>query len=339
MATFVVKTADRFGVPVDGVFDELKAGRARIGWSYDDKLDLRKIKRKLKAGAPLDADEVGAKRCLGFLTRVEKGDTLIYPHQPARGQFAVVEVTGDYEYSDKDNAISGDFRSVRSCTFKTSASMHDDSVPSQLSFSMKKRGRFYRVYDTRPLNEFLDPEAGATPLKRIYKQIREKIREILPDAIRRQYSQQDLSRKFLPVLFEHMGYSSDVQEGPSEAGSDLVVSLDSPLLPETKEIRIGVQAFAYEGVVKTENLQGKLDQLLAGWEQNKLDYGVLLTTGSCGENGQDLVADHNKQTPHRQVRLIDGPELADLFRKYMKQSMGGTLQRTDLTAAAFGGGR
>lgn len=312
MATFVVKAMDRFGVPKDGVFDELKAGKARIGWSYDDKLDLRKIKHKLEAGSRLDADEADAKRCLGFLIRVEKGDTLIYPHQPARGQFAVVEVTGDYEYSDKDNAISGDFRSVRSCTFKTSASMYDDSVPSQLRYRLGRPGRFSEVSDTRPLHEFLDPEAGTTPLERIHKQIR----KFLPDAIRRQYSEHDLSREFLPVLFERMGYDSDVQEGPREAGSDLVVYLDSPLLPETKEIRIGVQAFAYKDVVTTKNLQGKLKQLLAGWEQNKLDYGVLLTTGNCGEDGRNLVAAHNKQTPDKQVRLIDGPELADLFRKY-----------------------
>ena len=312
MAAFVVKTMDQFGVPIDGVFDELKAGRARIGWSYDDKLDLRKIKRKLDMRLALDADEASAKRCLGFLTRVEKGDTLLYPHQPARGEFTVVEVTGDYEYSDKDKAISGDFRSVRSCTFKTSASMSDDSIPSQLCFALKKRGRLYRIYDTEPLREFLDPEAGATPLERIYR----RIRKILPDAIRSQYSQQDLSREFLPMLFERMGYSSDVQEGPSEAGSDLVVSLDSPLLPESREIRIGVQAFAYEGNVATTELQRKLNQLLDGWEQNKLDYGVLLTTGSCGEDARNLVTAHNKQTPDRQVRLIDGPELADLFRKY-----------------------
>ena len=118
------------------------------------------------------------------------------------------------------------------------------------------------------------------------------------------------------MLFERMGYDSDVQERPSEARSDLVAYLGSPLLPDTKKIRIGVRAFAYEGIVTTENLQGKLNQLLAGWEQNKLDYGVLLTTRSCGEDGRNLVADHNKQTPDRQVRLIDGPELADLFRKY-----------------------
>ena len=313
MATFVVKTFDQSSrVPINGVFDELKAGKARIGWSYDDKLDLRKINKKSKAGRTLDADEAGAKRCLGFLTRVEKGDMLIYPHQPARGMFAVVEVTGDYEYSDKDKAISGDFRSVRSCIFKTSAWMRDDSVPSQLGYQLGKPGRFYRIYDTKPLHEFFDPEAGTTPLERIYK----RLREVLPCAIRAQFSRQDLSRKFLPVFFERMGYNSDVQEGRSDAGSDLVVYLDSPLLPETKEIRIGVQAFAYKRTVTTKALQGKLHQLLEGWEQNKLDCGVLLTTGNCGEDGRNLVTAHNKENPDRQVRLIDGPELADLFRKY-----------------------
>ena len=38
-----------------------------------------------------------------------------------------------------------------------------------------------------------------------------------------------------------MGYSFVVQEGPAEAGSDIVVILGSPLLPDSVEIRIGVQ--------------------------------------------------------------------------------------------------
>ena len=158
MAAFVVKTKDPLKGPIDGVFDELKAGRARIGWSSDDKLDLQKIEDKLKMRARLDADEANAKRCLGFLTRVEKGDTLLYPHQPAEGEFTVVEVTGDYEYSDKDKAISGDFRSVRSCTFKTSASMYDDSVPSQLRRRLGRPGRFSEVYDIEPLREAAGPQ-------------------------------------------------------------------------------------------------------------------------------------------------------------------------------------
>ena len=78
---FVVKTAPSGGEPVAGVYDELKAGRARIGWSSQDNQDLRKIRDKR---AQSD-DERWARKCLGFLTRVEIGDRFVYPHQPRRG--------------------------------------------------------------------------------------------------------------------------------------------------------------------------------------------------------------------------------------------------------------
>ena len=82
--------------PIPGVFDELIDGRARIGWSYSDDLDLRLLHRKLEEGDELDEDEQHARRCLGFLTRVNADDYLLYPHQPDRGQFTVVQVKGDY---------------------------------------------------------------------------------------------------------------------------------------------------------------------------------------------------------------------------------------------------
>ena len=67
-AVFVVKAVDDDGQPIPGVFDELKVGRARIGWSYQDNLDLNLIHKKIKQGKVLDEDERNAKRCLGFLT-------------------------------------------------------------------------------------------------------------------------------------------------------------------------------------------------------------------------------------------------------------------------------
>ena len=75
---FVVKTV-KYGLPVLGVFDELKAGRARIGWSWLDNLDLRLLHEKIKRGEPIDGDEQDARRCLGFLTRVNPEDYLLYP--------------------------------------------------------------------------------------------------------------------------------------------------------------------------------------------------------------------------------------------------------------------
>ena len=148
------------------------------------------------------------------------------------------------------------------------------------------------------------------------QRIHDDLRGQLPKALHREFSRADLSRQFCRVLFDRMGYTTDVhvQEGPAEAGSDVVVTVDNPLLPG--EFRIGVQVFSYVGTVEEPALQSKLDQLLRGWEANSLDYGVLLTTGRCSEAAVTALDNHNKKKPSQLVRLIEGDDLADLFLKH-----------------------
>ena len=323
-SAFVVRAAVS-KVPIPGVFDELQAGFARIGWSYQDNLDLRLLRDKFEQEKPLDADEREAtRRCLGFLTRIEVGDYLLYPHQPATGHFSVVQVTGEYDYSTPEDGLEEDFRSFRPCMLITPdpVGMRDEIVPSHLHFRLGLQGVFYRIHDTSSFVSFLEelPQAGQrqasarASVRRIHNALREK----LPEAIHHQFARTDLSRRFCPELFERMGYSSQVQEGPAEAGSDIVLTIDNPLLP--CEFRVGVQVFSYEGSVEEWALQGKLDQLLGGWEDNSLDYGVLLTTGHCTEDASAALDDHNAKHPKRLVRLIQGNDLADLFLTYFPPS-------------------
>ena len=320
-SAFVVKAIND-GQPVPGVFDELNAGRARIGWSSEDNQDLRLIRDRRNQGENLTEEERAAKRCLGFLTRVEVKDYLLYPHQPERGRFSVVQVTGDYSYSTDSNVPDGSFRSFRPCSLKTPVpvDMYDEIVPSQIRHRLGRPGRFSQVYDTSSFFSFLKdlPEAGRRQdgsNRASVRRIHNELRKNLPEALQTEFSRADLSRQFCSDLFDRMGYSPDVQEGPGEAGSDVVVTVGNPLLPEDG-FRIGMQTFSYRGTVEEWDLQPKLEQLLRGWEENSLDYGVLLTTGRCSEAAKAALTNHNKEKPDRRVRLIEGDDLADLFLEY-----------------------
>lgn len=327
---YVLRTEDRItGQPAVGVFEELKAGRARMGWSWDDKLDLRVIQEKREQGEALDEDQKGAVRSLNFLRYTNPGDYIIYPHQPKRGQFSVVKITGEYDYSDAADGLEGDFRSFRPCSLETPSpvDMYDEIVPSALCTRLGRQGRFSEVSDSRELFfSFLKelPEAGqlqdgstSARIKRIYKELIKP----LPEMLRGEFNRQDLSRKLCGELFERMGYSPEnicLQEGPSEAGSDLVVTVSSPLLPNHGNFgfRVGVQAFAYKDDVAEGSLKTKLEQLLEGWETNALYSGVLLTTGKCTDEARALIDKHNADNPGRPVRLIEGDELAELFLQH-----------------------
>ena len=321
---WVLKTTDKdTGQPVAGVFEELKAGQARMGWSWADKLDLRVIWEKLKQGNPLDKEQKEAKRCLNFLRYVNLGDYIIYPHQPKRGQFSVVKITGEYDYSDATGGLGGDdFRSFRPCSLETPSpvGMRDKIVLPTLYYRLGRPGRFSQVHDSKPFFDFLKalPEAGqqqddsiSANIKRIYKNLGEP----LPGMLKDEFPRQDLSRKLCPKLFERMGYACVVQEGRYEAGSDLIVTVHSPLLPGDG-FTVGVQTFAFEGDVTEASLKTKLEQLLDGWETNSLDSGVLLTTGKCIDEAKALIDKHNEDDPDRPVYLIEGDELAELFLQH-----------------------
>lgn len=323
---FVVKAiAD--GRPVEGVFNELESGRARIGWSYDDKLDLRKI--MTRSTTDMDEDERAARRCLGFLTRVNDGDYLLYPHQPERGRFAVAQVTGEYDYDD--DGLGGDFRSFRPCKLVASRPIYDEIVPSKMRHRLGRPGRFSEMYDVVPLQNFLQHLSETVRIlddtnRASIGRIHESLRKPLPTLIQREFSRADLSRRLCRELFERMGYTHEVQEGPAEAGSDIVVTLGDPLLPDDG-VRIGVQVFSYEGEVRENALKEKLDQLLRGWEVNDINYGVLLTTGLPNDRARAVLNSHNKGNPSRPVTLVDGESLSNLFLKYFPPAIDPTSEK------------
>ena len=103
--------------------------------------------------------------------------------------------------------------------------MYDEIVPAQLRYRLGRPGRFSKVYDTISFFTFLEdlPEAGRRQdgsNRASVRRIHNELRGNLPDALHREFSRADLSRQFCSDLFDRMGYSSEVQEGPSEAGSD-----------------------------------------------------------------------------------------------------------------------
>jgi hypothetical protein len=319
---FVVKAASH-DVPtysIPGVFESLVAGRARIGWSYSDDLDLRIIRDQVRAGAweNLTEDQKDAWRCSGFLERVNIDDYLVYPNQPTPGQFCIARVTGNYDYATDANSLDGDFRSFRPCELVTPTPLlrEDRIVPPTIRRKMGLQGRFYQLCDADLFQDLLRelPHAGNIEGPGIAPRVGRIVRGISRDVARRlqeEFPAHDLSRRFCQELFTRMGYSFRVQEGPGERGSDLVVTVGSDLLP--REFTVGVQVKSFQEDVSLNDLRETVTQLENGWDANALDYGVVLTTGICSVELFEFVAAHNRDKPTHHVLLIDGQKLAELF--------------------------
>lgn len=115
-----IRAIDNRREPIAGVYAELIAGRARMGWSNHDELDLRVIAETGLAGRPLTDKQEKASDCLPFFEGIQVHDVLWYSKIPAAGRVAVVRVSGDYGYDRGVNGVYDggngyDLRSFRPC--------------------------------------------------------------------------------------------------------------------------------------------------------------------------------------------------------------------------------
>jgi hypothetical protein len=161
MPAFVVRTEFDNAGSAGEVWQSLKNGEARIGWSYKDDLDLQEIVDVNERGAwgTLNPEQQDAWRCHGFVDRARPGDYLFYPNVPEDGQFAVVRLLpGDYRLLTGNQSINGDFRSTRPCELVTLQPLarSDRIVHPWLRRRLGLQGRFYELYDQEVLDAFLD---------------------------------------------------------------------------------------------------------------------------------------------------------------------------------------
>ena len=120
----------------------------------------------------------------------------------------------------------------------------------------------------------------------------------------------DLSSFLAGILAsrERHGETVDLQEGPTEHGSDLVIELSHEFLD--RPVVIGLQVKSCEGSVSADTVRIKLDQLIRGWEDNTLDYGALVLSGDWTADADKALAEHNQNNPQRRVKKVDGTQLA-----------------------------
>ena len=334
MSAYVVRTEFPSRDAGQRFWRSLQGGRARIGWSYDNTLDLKMIVDETNIGQwrKLSAPQQAAWYCHGFIDRALAGDLLFYPHVPERNHLIIVRLTdGPYRLLDESEAIEQDFRSARPCEVLTRApvSMDDAIVPIPVRHKLGLQRRFYELKDEQAVSDLVAKlsNAGnrlaATPLERLAERVAEhrtQAEAAFATDLARQFPTHRLS-EMVHLLFRANGDQTDYQEGRSENGSDIVLSIDNPVL--LRPMRVGIQVKAYSGNVSPQELQRALTQLLNGWEANRLDAGALVITGDINAAAREVLNAHNRENHRQPVRLLDAAQITRLaFQVYYKEGFG-----------------
>lgn len=117
---------------------ELKAGRLRQGWGWDQGQDLR----------VLSVDE-GARRNLRMFQEVKKNDVVLVPHLPSYGYVTIVTATEDWEYGYKFRVHpeSHDHGHIFPAELAVVFNKENERVPASLRQTLRTPSRFWCIDD------------------------------------------------------------------------------------------------------------------------------------------------------------------------------------------------
>ena len=242
------------------LFESLKNGKARFGWSYIKDGDLLLIKENLnKSGwKSLSEDEQGCWSA-NFLLEVKKGDNLVYINMPDYGKCTIVQVDFPYkwDYWDKD------FNHCLEINRKTLRvfDRNDKGVDASLSRRLKLQGKYWRIYLKKEFEELLlkidtgsltgEPSTAAHRLQTLLDDINPFFKTIC-EKIQHHHPEKKLE-ELVQLVFNNIPEVKNVERksGSADLGADLVIEFETglPFGGLQKVEKCAVQVKSYEGVL------------------------------------------------------------------------------------------
>ena len=319
---------------IGALFQELRQGRARFGWSYRSSLDPRLVKAKIASGGwdSLDKAEQEGITKTAFLLDVKPGDYFVYINMPFYGRCTAVKLV-EREGVGSDNFFhytpewgdppQHDFRNMLPCKFLFDFDRNADVVHPYLSRRLKLMGSHWTIGDKEKFEELLrDLQTGAqgkAANERLVEQIEEQLLTI-GDRIRQTYPEENLESFVLRVL-ARMPRVQDVKKGPDVDGADLVFTFDGGI--ETLDLErievCAVQVKCYEDVIDDTRA---IEDVERAFDSKAYTCGLTVTTAQSASEHFQSALDHLREKSGKPVGLILARELAAHFLRYGQDRSG-----------------
>jgi hypothetical protein len=331
---YAVKAEQDDGALIDTVFQELRQGRARFGWSYRDSLNPRHFKARIASGGwdSLDKAEQEAIAKTAFLLDVRPGDYFVYINMPSYGRCTAVKIV-DRDGVGADNILQytpewgsppqHDFRNMLPCTFRFDFDRNADVVHPYLSRRLKLMGAHWTIGDKEKFEELLhDLQTGShgkTADERLGERIEEQLLTI-SDRIRETYPEKNLESFVLRVL-ARMPRVQDAKKGPDVDGADLVFTFDGGI--ETLDLErtevCAIQVKCYENVIDDTRA---IDDIRRAFDSKAYTCGLIVTTAQSASERFQSALDQLREQSGKPVGLILAKDLAALFLRYGQNRSG-----------------
>ena len=332
---YAVKAEQNDASLTHALFQELRQGRARFGWSYDTSLDPRDLQERIarNGGNSLTKEEQECIARTEFLLDVRPGDYFVYINMPSYGRCTAVEIIereasgpiNIFQYTPEwGDPLQDDFRSMLPCTFLFDFDRNADVVHPYLSRRLKLMGAHWTIYDTEKFEELLRNLRAGVRGRSAGERLREKIEGQLltiSDQIRQTYPEKNLEGFVLGVL-ERMPRVEAAKKGPDVDGADLIFTFDSGI--ETLDLErtevCAVQVKCYENVIGDVRAITDIERALGS---GVYTCGLIVTTAISASESFQSALDHLRERLGKPIGLILARDLAALFLRYGQDRYGG----------------
>lgn len=291
------------------LWKELQAGKLRQGWGYDERLDLRKLKKRMDAGEKLqDREQVAWDRCAPMLQQIETDDLVVVKNVPEHNSFGIFRVTGPYLFDWPTS--QGDFGHCLPCKQVCAPFRRkSEAVPGPLARALAREQNPIRVtYKHAGAVEQLarmpddDPDRSRTnALREALDQRQQELANILKEKLWERIEHRATEELVEFLLHRTLGAVVRRTAGPAEQGADCICDVPLGMGLAT---RIAVQVKMHRGT--DSDLTG-LEQIERAIKAHDTQAGLLVTLAdSLGENVQQRLAEMQKTM---KVDVLFGEEL------------------------------
>ena len=292
----------------DLLYESLKSGKSRFGWSMKDEHDLNRE----------EWSEFHSRQM--FLREVKKGDWIVHINLPKWGQCVAAQVVKPYAFDEGLNCSwreeedrRKDFRHCFEIDKETIIEFDRNDEKIIPSVNLRPRGRYHRVYkiaefelSMRYLKENEDP--GDHLKNKIQDTILKEISDIIHEMNRAKNLELFLGKVFEKVpgvaLVERNGFGFG-----TDHGADLIVDMRTEL---GHPHRVIVQVKSYEGDHRDTKA---VEQVKEGIEHFGGTAGMVITTGDKTQELEEKVQEVFDKI-NIPIDLYDGTDLAKFVIQY-----------------------
>lgn len=325
---YALKAGDE-DMPASILFDDLKLGEGRFGWSYVETGDLNALKGRIENNG-WDSLTEQEQDCFSgrFLLDIKAGDWLVYINMPEWGMCAAARVIGPYQWkwggasSDFNHRIPVDPESV------FIFDRNDAIVHPTLRARLKLQGRYWKIYARSEFESLVkDHKAGLSgfvatqksDLKQLSRELRPHL-ETITHAIHRTHPNTSLEG-LLAETFKKVPGVKEVrwQGGAGDGGADIVVVFETGLpisgLTEQRICLVQVKSFVGEhGDTKA------IDDIRRAFGRfPEAESGLIVSTASTSSPWFDQQLEQMRLETKKPVALMIGADVAAFFLRYGAQ--------------------